>query len=79
MLGLKEPSSFSDFKTLTRAYFSQYEKFKVLFKNNKNKHFYLTDRLLNQYKEADALMKKKNPVLYFFRKLKDKRKGKRQL
>ncbi len=79
LLGIKKPTSFNDFKTLTRAYFSQYEKFKVLFKNNKNEHFDLTDRLLIQYKEADVMMKKKNPVLYFFRKLKDKRKGKRQL
>ncbi len=80
ILGIYQPKSFNDFKSLTRVYFRQYEKYLNLSGNNPNfKTHKITEKLLNLYLEADANMKKTNPVFYFFRKLKDKQKGKRQL
>ena len=79
MLDVVKPKTFKDYKILTRSLFSQYEKFMDLHKtyNLFDKNF--TNKLLEMYIEADLRMKKSNPLLYFFRKRKDKKKGKRQL
>ena len=76
----KKPNSFKDYKITTRAYFFQYNKYKKL-----NEKYYssifseIKEMLLEKYIEEDKKMKKCYPILYFFRKIKDKRKGKRQL
>jgi glycosyltransferase involved in cell wall biosynthesis len=77
-LGIRKPKSFKDYKTISRALFIQYEKYKLLSENNEalNK---LTSDLLEAYLAADQKMKETNPILYFFRKRKDRKKGKRQL
>lgn len=70
-----KPKSFKDFKIVTSTLFNQYQKYKRL-------HFYETlksFKLLTLYLEADKKMKKSNPILYFFKKQSDKKKGKRQL
>ena len=78
-LGIYQPKTFKDYKNLTRILFSQYEKYKEL---NTNKNFYtekIEDEMLRLYLVADAGMKKSNPAMYYLRKKKDKKKGKRQL
>jgi len=77
--GIEKPKSFKDYKILTRNLFNQYEKYKNL--NSKHPVFAedIENKLLETYLEADINMKKSNPILYFFRKRKDKKKGKRQL
>lgn len=70
-----KPKSFKDFKIVTSTLFNQYQKYKRL-------NFYETlksFKLLALYLKADKEMKKSNPILYFFRKQSDKKKGKRQL
>ena len=80
IIGAKKPNSFRDYKSLTRAYFYQYEKYYKLYKKHMNPLFLeIKIKLLEKYLEADNNMKLFNPILYHFRKLKDKRKGKRQL
>ena len=76
----KKPNSFKDYKIITRAYFFQYEKYKKLYEKHKDSLFLeTTEMLLKKYLEEDKNMKHFNPILYFFRKMKDKRKGKRIL
>ena len=80
ILGNTIPRSFKDFKTITRAYFFQYDKYKKLFNKHNDVHFLeVKEKLLKKYLEEDEKMKKCNPILYFFRKMKDKKKGKRIL
>lgn len=76
----KKPNSFKDYKIITRAYFFQYDKYKKLYEKHRDPLFFDTkEMLLNKYLEEDNNMKRFNPILYFFRKMKDKRKGKRIL
>jgi glycosyltransferase involved in cell wall biosynthesis len=80
VLGTKKPKSFKEFKLLTRAYFFQYEKYRNLYHKNNDPIFLdISNKIKEKYTNADKAMKKCNPILYFFRKLKDKKKGKRQL
>lgn len=80
ILGIHQPKSYDDFKSLTRVYFRQYEKYKTLSKDNDDfRTNKIKEKLLQLYLDADANMKKRNPIFYFFRKLKDKQKGKRQI
>lgn len=79
ILGITKPKSFKDYKILTRTLFSQYEKYKELKMDIFLDSEKIEKKLLDYYFEADKKMKKANPILYFFRKLKDKRKGKRQI
>lgn len=73
--------SFSDYKMISRKCFSQYEKYKLVTEtfgfdpaiNN------IINDLLEAYLKFDLKMKQKNPIRYFFRKLKDKKRGKRTL
>lgn len=73
-LDIFKPKTFRDYKKITRTSFAQYEKYKIL-NLDKEMTSYLSDLYLN----ADANMKKSNPILYYFRKRKDKKKGVRQL
>jgi glycosyltransferase involved in cell wall biosynthesis len=76
----KKASSFKDYKIKTRAFYFQYDKYKKLYLEHKNPLFLdIKNKLLEKYLEEDKKMKQWNPILYFLRKLKDKRKGKRQL
>ncbi len=76
----KKPNSFKDYKMTTRAFFFQYEKYKKLSEKYKDILFFETkEMLLNKYIDENKKMMKYNPILYFFRKMKDKRKGKRKL
>lgn len=78
IIGNKKPKWFSDFKTTTRAYFFQYDKYKKLYeKYNDGVFLEIKEILLKKYIDEDKKMKKCNPILYFFRKQKDKQKGKR--
>lgn len=75
-----KPKSFKDYKIKTRAYFFQFDKYKNLFLIHNDPIFLeVKNKILNKYLEDDNKMKRHNPILYFFRKQKDKRKGKRQL
>jgi len=78
LLEIKKPKNFKDYKTLARALYIQYDKYKTLSKNNSALE-QIKNNLLEAYIIADEGMKKSNSILYFFRKLKDKKKGKRQL
>lgn len=78
ILEIKKPTCFKDYKSLTRILFIQFEKYKTLSINNEALST-IRESLLEEYLIADKGMKKANPFLYFFRKLKDKKKGKRQL
>ncbi len=76
----KKPNSFKDYKITTRAYFFQYNKYKKLNEKYNYRIFSeIKEMLLEKYIEEDKKMKKCNPILYFFRKMKDKKKGKRIL
>jgi hypothetical protein len=80
IIGNKKSKWFNDFKTTTRAYFFQYDKYKKLYeKYNDGVFLEIKEILLKKYIDEDQKMKKCNPILYFFRKQKDKKKGKRQL
>lgn len=80
VLGTIKPKNFKEFKLLTRAYFFQYEKYKKLYQKNNDPIFLdISNKIKEKYINADKSMQKCNPILYFFRKLKDKKKGKRQL
>lgn len=80
ILGIHQPKSFKDYKSLTRVYFRQYEKYKTLSESDTDyKIEKISKKLLELYLEADKNMQKINPIFYFFRKIKDKKKGKRQL
>jgi len=79
ILGILKPKSFKDYKILTRTLFSQYEKYKELKMDTFLDSEEIEKKLLAYYFEADKQMKKANPILYFFRKWKDKKKGKRQI
>lgn len=79
ILDIEQPKSFKDFKILTRNLFNQYKKYEEL--SNKYPIFAkdTENKILEAYLDADLKMKKSNPILYFFRKRKDKQKGKRQI
>ncbi|MFT5752830.1 MAG: glycosyltransferase involved in cell wall biosynthesis [Flavobacterium sp.] len=79
ILGIIKPKSFKDYKILTRTLFSQYEKYKKLKIDTFLDSEKVEKKLLEYYFDADKQMKKVNPILYFFRKWKDKKKGKRQI
>jgi glycosyltransferase involved in cell wall biosynthesis len=79
ILGIIKPKSFKDYKILTRTLFSQYEKYKKLKIDTFLDSEKIEKKLLEYYFDADKQMKKVNPILYFFRKWKDKKKGKRQI
>lgn len=80
-LGLIKPKTYKEYKNLARILFIQYNNYKNK-QDKTEKEIYeggAEKELLNLYLEVDACMRKTNPILYFFRKLKDKRKGERQL
>jgi glycosyltransferase involved in cell wall biosynthesis len=80
MLGHKKPSTFRDFKYLTRTYFYQLQKYNDLYNEYKDARFLNTrNKLASLYLDADTMMKKNKPVFYYLRKLADKMTGKRQL
>lgn len=79
ILGIKKPKSFKDFKILTRTIYNQYEKYKNLKIKSPIFNDDIENVLLKMYLDADLKMKKSYPILYFFRKRKDKKKGIRQL
>ena len=80
MLGYKKPTTFRDFKFQTRTYFYQYQKYSDLYNEYQDARFLnAKTKLKVLYIEADAAMKKKNPVLYFVKKLFDKITNKQQL
>ena len=79
-MGKDLPKCFKDFKTTTRAYFFQYEKYKKLYEKHYDSFFLeVKEELLRKYINEDEKMRKYNPILYFLRKQKDKKKGKRIL
>lgn len=78
ILDIKKPKSFRDFKILTRHLYNQYEKFDKLSSKYPSLAKNIKKEILDAYLEADLNMKKSNPILYYFRKRKDKKKGKRQ-
>lgn len=73
--------SYSDYKMITRKCFSQYEKYKLVIETYGNDPSVnnIKEELLETYIKFDSIMKQKYPIRYFFRKIKDKQKGKRQL
>ncbi|MCG2611043.1 glycosyltransferase [Flavobacterium sp. SM15] len=80
MLGVDKPKSFKDYKSVSRAYFYQYKKYKQLFDDYKDESFFeISENLKQKYIETDQAMKKHNFILYWLRKYNDKRKNKRQL
>ncbi len=80
MLGYKKPSTFRDFKYLTRTYFYQLQKYNNLYNEYKDVRFLNTrNKLVSLYLDADTMMKKNKPVFYYLKKLADKITGKRQL
>jgi glycosyltransferase involved in cell wall biosynthesis len=80
MMGLLKPRSFKEFKTIIRYLFFQYEKYYHLYSKYNIPIFKeISDNLKNKFKESNLEMKKRYPILYLFRKLKDNLKGKRQL
>ena len=80
MLGYKKPTTFRDYKFLTRTYFYQLQKYIDLYNEYKDARFLnVRNKLVSLYLEANAAMKKNKPVFYFLRKLADKIAGKRQL
>lgn len=79
ILGIIKPKSFKDYKIITRILFLQYEKYRDLRMETVLDSEKIEKKLLDYYFEVDKQMKKAYPILYFFRKWKDKRKGRRQL
>lgn len=80
MMGLLKPRNFKEFKTIIRYLFFQYEKYYHLYSKYNIPIFKeISDNLKNKFKESNLEMKKLYPVQFFFRKLKDNLKGKRQL
>jgi glycosyltransferase involved in cell wall biosynthesis len=79
ILGITEPKTFKEYKVLTRTLFNQYQKYKDLNDEGNFNSKEIEIKLLNYFIEADLKLKKANPILYFFRKWKDKQKGKRQI
>jgi glycosyltransferase involved in cell wall biosynthesis len=81
ILKFKKPKSFKDYKFLTNRYFAQYERYKILKDQNTNSP--IIDELINTvielYIHFDLETKKQHPIRYFFRKRKDKNKGRRQI
>jgi glycosyltransferase involved in cell wall biosynthesis len=80
ILNIIPAKKFNDFKAKSRAYFYQYEKYYFLNKKYKNVNYYeISESLKQKHLEAEIEMKKKNLMLYFFRKYNDKRKNRRQI
>ncbi len=80
MMGIKKPSNFKDCKSKVRFHFSQYEKYNDLYKQyNLPKFKIILDEMKEKFIAADNEMRQKFPIRYIFRKMSDKRKGKRQL
>lgn len=80
LLGEIQSKSFSDFKYKARNYFNQIEKYHKLYTTYQEIEFLeIKEQLVLHYLESDKEMKTANPIYYFFRKLSDKKKGKRQL
>ena len=81
VLKIKKPKSFKDYKFLTNRYFSRYERYKSLNDQNTDTPIILEliNRVIEFYNKFDLEMKKKHPIRYFFRRRKDKKKGKRQI
>jgi len=80
MLGYKKPTTCKDFKYLTRTYFYQLQKYNDLYNEFQDIRFLnAKNKLIALYLEANADMKKHQPVFYYLRKITDKLIGKRQL
>lgn len=82
-LGKAEPKSYHDLKVLTKTYFRNYLKFKRVAENiDPNFHLnftQLSNSNLELYLEKDNQLKKSNPIFYFFKRIIDKIRRKRQL
>lgn len=83
VLGNEVPKSYQDFNQLSKTYFRNYLKFKKVSNNTKDNspiNFKeIAESNLELFKKCDNLLKKANPIFYFFRNLTDKIRGKRQL
>ncbi|AOW10928.1 glycosyltransferase family 2 protein [Flavobacterium gilvum] len=77
----KKPKSYKDYKFLTNLYYSRYERYVKLKDQNIDSPiiFELINAVIEFYTKFDLEMKEKHPIRYFFRKRKDKMKGKRQI
>jgi glycosyltransferase involved in cell wall biosynthesis len=76
------PKKYLDYARLTRIYYRNYLKFKKVSDNIKDDSSVnfkeIADTNLDLFKKCNEFLKKANPVLYFFRTLTDKIRGKRQ-
>lgn len=77
----KNPKSYKDYKFLTNLYYNRYERYVKLKEKNIDSIviFELLNAVIKFYTKFDLEMKEKYPIRYFFRKRKDKMKGKRQI
>jgi glycosyltransferase involved in cell wall biosynthesis len=77
----KNPKSYKDYKILTNLYYSRYERLVKLKYENSDSTLILEliNAVIQFYTKFDLEMKEKHPIRYFFRKRKDKMKGKRQI
>jgi glycosyltransferase involved in cell wall biosynthesis len=78
ILKLLNPVTFKDYKFLTNRYFAQYERFK-----NNNFNSSVIDDLINYITDKFVFynieMQKKHPIQYYFRKIKNEKKGRMQI
>ena len=80
MMGLQKPKNFKESKTKVRLLFRQYEKYLSMYKNHNIPIFKeISDELKTKFFESNQEMKRMFPIRYFFRRLSDKRKGRRQI
>jgi glycosyltransferase involved in cell wall biosynthesis len=80
MMGLSETKKFNESKSKVRFLYYQYEKyFNLHTKYNLLQFKEIYEDLRVKFIESNNEMKSKFPIFYFFRRLSDKRKGKRQL
>lgn len=79
ILGEIIPKTHGDFKKIKKSYFDNHIKFKTITDNLKNEYEFnfkeITESNLVLYKKQNTIMRKANPILYFFRKLKYGLKG----
>ncbi|MGG7035950.1 MAG: glycosyltransferase family 2 protein [Flavobacterium sp.] len=82
-LGNKTPMTFKEISKISNSHYERYLFFKNLTNNtttNQSHIFHeLSQENMNLFEEYETKLKKTNPVFYYFRKIKDKIKGKRQL
>lgn len=83
VLGKSHPQTFQDFNLLSKTYFRNYQKFNIFSENsqrNKLPDFkQISQNNLELFLKYEKLLKKANPLFYFFRNLSDQIRGKRQL